>query len=619
MKNKSDLLLETDETSSGWVKTEKLVFYSFLFLLFSISTSYFLWFGNGLLYYQENQSLFIFSSDYFQEFISKPGGLLFYAGNFLTQFYFSSFYGALIISALLILLCLTYNQILRLLSAPKLFSMLFTLLPSCFLLLLQSQYDVFILHSLGYLLVALWFLISIILTKKNFYISTLFLFPFLFYLAGSFSFIYLGTSIIFFITYEKGNRRYILSLSLLTLALTTFIIFKELLFLQPVDRLLAYPLFLISSSETILFLSLFSIFIILIPLLTKYAGLFQLKNKLRNIIPIASCLALFPVIIFCLYYLYKPDVANLMKLEKSVHNQDWDVVVRQSQKFPSTNIIGQYYYNLALSEKGQLCDRLFFCPQSYGPMALTLTQNNKYISKTVYFYYNIGLVGEAHHLAYESMVQHGYNPENIKMLIKTDLINGNYKIAERYINVLKKTLNYKTFAKKYEKMLLDTTLILSDPELGEKIRLLPKRDFFIRTNDTKNLDMFLETNPENKKAFEYKLARLLLEKDFMAAVNEVAKMKYMGYKTIPRHLEEAILTFIYATRQLPDMAGLTVRSETGDRYTKYNNAIRSNRGDRSLIEKNIKTSEKNTFWYYLQFSFMKSDFYVNSPENNTIY
>ncbi len=153
-----------------------------------------------------------------------------------------------------------------------------------------------------------------------------------------------------------------------------------------------------------------------------------------------------------------------------------------------------------LSEKGELCSRMFFGRQSHGSMSLTLKRDDDQSYRAIYFYYAVGFTGEAHHLAYEQMVQHGYRPENIKMLIKTELINGNFKIAERYINVLKKTLHYKNWAEKYEKMLFKPELVNSDPELGEKIRLLPEKDFYIVTDDFRNIEMLLQVNPDNRNS-----------------------------------------------------------------------------------------------------------------------
>jgi hypothetical protein len=201
----------------------------------------------------------------------------------------------------------------------------------------------------------------------------------------------------------------------------------------------------------------------------------------------------------------------------------------------------------------------------------------------------------------------------------TELINGNYKIANRYIQVLKKTFHYRKWAAKHEKMVRDPSLISSDPELGKKIRMLPESDFFIGSNNIQNIDLLLKYSPKNRTAFEYKLARIMLEKDFMAAVNEVGKMKEMGYGSIPRHIEEAVLAFIYFTREVPDLGGLLVRQEVEQRFMLYLEKYKAGRGDKTLIEKEMSRAEETTFWFYLQLVTVSSEFWESKPVDNTVY
>src|SRR5665648_305503 len=201
MKKKSNFLIVFDKILQKGIMAERFVVYLSLASLFIISATYFYWFGNGIFFYQENRSLFIFSSEYIQKFASKPGGLLIYAGNFLTQGYCNSLYGSLLISTLLILLCIVFKIINKRLSVDRSFSILFILLPSCLLLLLQTRYDLFIQFSLGYLFVALWFLVSIIPLKNHLRFIIPVLFPLFFYLVGSFALIYLGMCIMFTVSY----------------------------------------------------------------------------------------------------------------------------------------------------------------------------------------------------------------------------------------------------------------------------------------------------------------------------------------------------------------------------------------------------------------------------------
>jgi len=598
--------------------TDSFAFRLSMVLLFIISFVYFYGFGNYIFFYQENNSLFIFSAEYFQKFAVKPGGLLVYASNFLAQWYFSYLYGSLLLSALLVMLCAVLKEIYDRMLAVSNFFLIFVLVPSCGLLLLQTSFDLFLQYDLGYLLVAVWFLVSIFPQKKILRMVLLVLFPLFYYLVGSFAMIYLGMYILYCIFFEKGIPG-ILPAILIIIAGLTFFLFKEVIFLQPVDQYLGYPLSFYDSSMITLFLGLLGGFIVLFPVFITTSGEFKVNQKLAQVIPVTTIVIIFTVLIFVLCKFYDPALQNLMKIEKSVYKQDWDAVIRLYERNPMENVFGQYYYNLALSEKGQLCDRLFFGPQSFGPVSLTLTTDLDQADKTIYFYYNIGLIGEAHHLAYELMVVNGYRADNIKMLIKTELINGNYKIAQRYINVLKRTSHFREWAERIEKMNFSPALIHADAELGEKLRTLPKRDFFIGSNDIQNIDTLLKINPHNKKAFEYKMARLLLEKDFIEVANEARKMKEMGYTKIPRHIEEAVLELISVTKEIPDLGGLTLTPECEKRFIQYLSDYNAYNKDRSLLEKHMTKAEKNTFWYYLQNKSLRSDFLKSKPEDNSIY
>ena len=590
-----------------------------LLLFFVISVAYFYFFGSVLLFHQENNMLFVFSADYILNFIDKPGGMLIYSGNFLTQFYFNPLIGSIIISILLVLISIVLNGISRSMGVGRTFSLLFVLLPSASLMLMQSRYDFQVYHILGFLLILAWFRISIAAVNPFIRLALIALFPLLYYLTGSFVFVYLGLYITYSFLYQKGNSRYFLISSLAAIALITFFVFKNYLFFQPGYKLLAFPLYLNFTLRLTIFLGFFSGFIILFPLLIKTACRVSLTVKMERFIRLSPILIMFPASIFILIRNYDSEKASVMKFEKLVFMQEWDEVIRQHEKLNSANIVEQYYYNLALSEEGQLCNRMFFGRQSHGSMALTLKRDDDQSYRAIYFYYAVGLTGEAHHLAFEQVVQHGYRPENIKMLIKTELINGNFKIAERYINVLKGTLHYKNWVRKYEKMLFKPDIVNSDPELGEKIRLLPKEDFYIVADDFRNLEMLLQVNTDNRIAFEYKIARLLLEKDLMAVGSEVKRLKGMGYGKIPRHIEEAVVSLVNVTKEFPDLGGLAISNDTDQRFIKYFSDLKSFKGDRSLIEKGINKTDKNTFWYYLQFGLIKSDLFKSSPVDNSIY
>jgi hypothetical protein len=587
-------------------------------ILFLVSFIYLVWFGKGIFFYQKNKSLFIYSFDYFEKFLARPGGLLVYAGNFLIQGYFSALYGSLINSILLVLICLVIRAILKHSTRTGFFTIIWIFLPSIIMLICQTHYQYIISQTIGFLSAAGWFLIGITLNNRFSRLVFLLLFPLLYFLLGAFALISAGVYLICSLTNKKGTARYIHPLVMLVVSVLTIILFYKIIFFQPMKIMLSYPMILYTNSKLNPFLIVLAVIFISYPALIRIAEPAR-SERYRGFISAGSVVLIFTLAICLLAVQYNSSIERVFKIEKMVYRQEWDSVISLFEKDPSDNIIEQFYYNLALSEKGLLCERMFSGPQSAGPMSLSLGANRSQSFRTIYYYYAIGLINEAHHLAFELMVQHGYTPENIKMLIKTELINNNFRVAERYLVVLGKTLRYRSWAKKYMEMLYKPEQVMSDQELGEKIRLMPVEDFFIQTDDAKNIDLLLGSNPYNRKAFEYKAARLLLEKDIIAVTEEVKKMKAMGYTSIPRHIDEAVVAFRNFSIESPYLGGLYSKPDTEERFARYQRTINNYKGDRSLIEKSLKKSEKNTFWYYLQFGTIKLDIMRNPPVDNSIY
>jgi hypothetical protein len=570
-------------------------------LIIIFTVFYFLFIGHPIFFYQENISLFIYSGDYFHKFALKPGGLLEYTGYFLTQFYFSPFLGTAIITTIFLLIWFVFRKISEKLAYGGALNGFLILIPSWLLLLVQMRYDHFMHISLGFLAVVSYFLLSISLKGRNQKLLMILLFPVFFYLTGSFASLFAIMFIIYCIVYERTTDRIILPSFLIVIYTLSFFLFRDLLFYHPSEAFFSYPLPVNRLTNVSTFLLILSVCSVLFPAILKLGTAITIRHDKKAIIFPVSILTGFLLTGIIMLFLHDSDLTLLMKLEQKVFKQDWDGVIIQQEKEPSTNIIGQYYYNLALSEKGILCDRLLIGRQDFGSKSLCLPRDNEHYNRVVYFYYTVGLINEARHLAYESMVGYGYRPESIKLLIKTELINGNYRVAEKYINVLKKTLHYRTLALRYEKMLNNPVLVKSDPELGEKMGLVPEIDFFVRSDNRENINLLWLANKNNTKAFEYRIAWMLLDKDLKSAVNEIKNMKDMGYRRIPRYLQEAVIGYINRSGTLPDLGGLLLDPDTELRFNQYGMVYVRYEKNRITLEKELRKAGGNTLWYYVEF------------------
>lgn len=290
-------------------------------------------------------------------------------------------------------------------------------------------------------------------------------------------------------------------------------------------------------------------------------------------------------------------------MEKLFYQNNFDEVISYNTANPSTNSLTIFFNNIALCEKDKLNDLLFHFPQSPDGKTLFLKWDivGEILKRGGYFYYTIGMINEAHRWAFENMVMKGHSPEGLKMLIRTDLINGNYEVAGSYINILKKTLFYRKEAKTFEKLLFNDAAINADPELGEKRKNRLKTDFFTISDDPYiNIERILTNDSLNKKAFEYKMAFILLKKNYKGIADNLHKFESFGFTTLPVHIEEAVLALAASDKgNLPDLGNLQISKDTELRWNQFLSALKLYNNDIRSAEPTLKRRFGDTFWYYV--------------------
>jgi hypothetical protein len=563
---------------------------------------YFCFVGNYVLYFQETQSLFIFSGEYLHKYLLKPGGLLEYSARFLTQFYANRFSGSIILSVILTLPGVILYFINKRLNQSNSFSLLFILIPSFILSLMQANYYHLMEYNIGFILILLYYLFSISKVKTYQRILVFVLLPLFYYLSGAYVLIFAGLYIIHNLFIDNVKQKYFYALLLPVIAALTFLIFWKILFLQPAANILLFPLPLLESTTYKTTFFILTAYIVFYPVICKVAIIRKSSWLNKKLYSYISLILAFAFSIFLLFKIYNPQTARVVELERLIFSEKWVQAIKYQELKPTRNLIGEYFYNVALSETNQLCDRLFFGDQDFGAGSLVLPWGDEHLNRGAYFYYAIGLANEAHRWAYEEMVVYGYRPQNIKLLAKTSLINSDFRMARKYINILKRTIFYRDLAKKLEAMADNPALLSSDPELGPKLKINPKSSFFIQFNEPQNnLPLLLESQPDNSKAFEYYLGGLLLTKNVEVAMDNIKKMKSSGYTRIPRSIEEAILIYYNSTKKYPDLGGLNISMDTQDRFSQYFSAYVEARKNPSTLKARMQARFGNTFWFYYHF------------------
>jgi len=572
-----------------------------LTVFFFIAFAYFCFVANYVLYFQETQALFVFSGEFLNQRLVKPGGLVEYAGKFLTQFYASKVAGSLVAAFFITLPALSVCYINKKLIKGTAVSFPLMFVAPALLMVMQSNYYHLMEYNIGFNVVLLFFLFAVSSGKLWRKVAVLALFPLLWYVSGGYSLIFAGMYLVYILLAKREKHSLIFGGILVAVTGVTYLVFSRLLFLEPPVNIIFYPLPFLENTAYIAAFAVLVLFLVLYPVIFRaLAGLSEGKKKAWYFMVPAGLIVAAAIVLSLM--VYNPQTARVVELERLVFAGRYDEAIEYQEKKPARNLIGQYFYNYSLAETGKLCDRLFEGSQDFGYGSLILPWGDVHLSRGAYFYYAVGLTNEAHRWAYEEMIVYGYRPENIRMLAKTSLLNGDYQMAQKYVNILKKTVFYRKWALELENMINNPGLIQTHSEFGEKLRLIPTKNFFVQFNEPQNnLPLIIDSQPGNKTALEYYLAGLLLSKNVEIAVDSIRKLKSLGYTRIPRYLEEAALIMYNSTGIAPDLGGLPISAESSDRFSRYFTAYVAARQDQTKLKERMEKDFSDTFWFYFHF------------------
>ncbi len=591
------LLKSQTQVYAAWLPY--LVFFSGIMI-------YFLVFADYVTYFQEKSSLFVFSSGYLTESLQKPGDLNEYIGRFLSTFYYIPLAGAFIIAFLTTLTVFLISRIISRLNPEWIKTgRIISFFIGFIIFYLQADYRFMLFNILGILLqVALLFLVIKYPVRYSGWIYIV-ASPIWYMLTGGFAIISMVFMSLVIITMREKESLVKLSV-LWFLNVLAFYISKEYIFFQPVKTLLFFPFTeLIPGLQSVLFLTVTSL-IAFLPLLTvirkRGAAKFRL-SLLTSDIGIAVITVI--ILIGTGSYQFDNKTKQYFHAENLFYQHRFDEMITYNMEHQTSNILTLYLNNIALCEEGKLDDQLFHFPQNKEGKTLFLKWEmvGEILRRGGYFYYTIGMINEAHRWAYENMVMKGYTPEGLKMLIRTDLLNGNYKVASIYINTLRRTLFYRKEALRFEKLLYNIDSIRADKDLGGKLQIKLKNDFFtITDNPVINIEMILKQDSLNKRAFEYKMAYLLLKKDYHEIEKDLPRFALLGYKRLPVHIEEAVLAISVTNKgRMPDTGGIMISQNTLNRWEQYIGILRQYGNDIKSAEPVLRKRFGDTFWYWVFF------------------
>ena len=440
----------------------------------------------GLLYphhlhYQEQFQLFLFDGSYVCEMVKQPGGIADLLGRFCTQFFLFAWVGALIIALLL--------------SAVQLLTFrLFTLHSSLFPL--PFFYGLSFVPS---------FLLWLFLLDENALLS------------GVWAVLLTLLVACVIVKLTKGWMRRIL----LIVAIPVFYwIVGPVCFPIPIDSLwlgvhyYRYP----AAFPWLLWGAAFSAFVLWITG-TVLRDTISKGNWIIRTVPVILSFALVAVIMgFLVWKNANFKAEKVMQYDFMACHQQWNRILETVNAEKPNNQIGVTVQNLALAMRGMLLEHMFdYNQNSIHGLLPDVKEDATSPIPTAEAFYQLGMINVAQRTVFEAqeaILDFQKSGRCYKRLAQTNLINGQYEVARKYLMALQKTLFYRDWANETLPLLGNEKAVASHPEYGRLRRFAYNEDFYFSDHVTPEmLESLYYRNTDNRLAYQYLLAYCVLTGD----------------------------------------------------------------------------------------------------------
>ena len=514
-------------------------------LLFALAIYLFWWLAYPhALSYQEQYQLFLFTGDYFRERIGVAGGLADYIGEFITQFYYIPWLGALLLALLFLTLQQLTWRVIRSSGVQKFRSSgnansqisdfgftnsyFLSYIPPLLLLWHMGDESVLLSYPVA-LVMALW--ATLLMGRKSAW-PDLLVIPSLYWLIGPVAWLYVALRVM-----ALGWKNAWL---LLYMGLCLFAANQWLLTQWPA-KMVAWGLNYYRIPMMVPLLQ------VLIPaVIVLLAAVGRWGDNLRPASGIATVVSLLLLAFWAAEKGFDRDKYELIRQDYLIRYERWDDIIDRARHYTVRTPFWSQSVNLALAMKRQLAERQFEFYQS-GEDALFMPRTRDLTSMlpTSEVFWQLGMVNSAQRYAFdtqESILNLRKSGRLTKRIAECMIVNGQYDVAAKQLDLLKKSLFYRSWAKEAETCLYNDAKVNAHAEWARVRACRYKNSFlFSYPEIDKMMGLLFVDNPSNKMALDYFLAQLLLKgnvQDFMQHLSWA--QQYGGYSQMPRGYQDAV-------------------------------------------------------------------------------
>ncbi len=246
-------------------------------------------------------------------------------------------------------------------------------------------------------------------------------------------------------------------------------------------------------------------------------------------------------------YRQSAEFRELISYDYLMRTHQWETITERAATTAPQSEFGVLATNHALAMQGRLPDDMFLYRQT-GPKGL-LFDDQQQEPQTLYtlsdIHLRLGFVNEAERLAFNGMQQlpdHHKSGRLLRRLAETNIINGDYRIARKYLNFLASTLYYGSWARRWLSHLGDEAFV--EQQYGaQRQRRTADVNHLVAPDKSVMLTELVRQDSTNRTAVDYLLAYDLLSLKYERLLDHLRQVQQLGYYSTmaPRAVQECIM------------------------------------------------------------------------------
>ncbi len=280
------------------------------------------------------------------------------------------------------------------------------------------------------------------------------------------------------------------------------------------------------------------------------------------------------------------------------YHKMWPEVLRESRQGCDDPSV-MHAVNRALYHTGRLGSDMFAWPQNPTYLLLAGPEHRWAYWQNFAAHLELGFLNFAENALMECLAGLGDRPMLLQQLALINMVKGNPGTARIYLHKLSATLFHGNWARRYLHLLEEDPDLVTDRNVQALRSIAMEEDYpALALSAEGMLSRLLEKNGKNRMAFEYLMAWYLSNRQLTRFIKRLEELSDLGYETLPRHYEEAIMVYTATARTTIQLRGYEPREEVQKEMKHFLEVLQSHGGDRQTARADLAKQHGNTYAFY---------------------